>query len=123
MPCITEHYGPSERDIAYKKARNLTNYVKKHIDIPAEGHCKYSNGNNPETRLCAIIRGMTKEQKETIVYNAKSKMSRKLADWWEEHLKDDKKREQEKKAEKKRQALEKQALAKLTAKEKKALGF
>lgn len=42
--------------------------------------------------LCAKIRALTKDELEKIVYNARDKDSRFLADWWEEHDKFDKER-------------------------------
>lgn len=42
--------------------------------------------------LCGILRGLDKKTFEEIVYNARCKESRRLADWWEEHEKFDRNR-------------------------------
>lgn len=36
-------------------------------------------------RLCGVIKGMTPEQRASIVYDAHNRMSRRLANWWEDH--------------------------------------
>jgi hypothetical protein len=45
--------------------------------------------------LCGLIKGMTEIELNSIVYNARSKQSRELADWWEEHESGETRREQE----------------------------
>lgn len=42
--------------------------------------------------LCSLIRAMTEPELNAIVYNGRDPMSRKLADWWEEHKAEDEKR-------------------------------
>lgn len=44
--------------------------------------------------LCLLICNMTDDEREKILYNAHSKQSRQLADWWEKHQEADRKREQ-----------------------------
>ena len=34
--------------------------------------------------LCTLIRNMSEEQRDRIVYNGRDPVSRRLADWWDE---------------------------------------
>jgi hypothetical protein len=68
--------------------------------------------------LCRILTNLNLEQQEAVIYNARSKTSRRLADWWEEHQKADTKRCEEEEAEER-----KVALAKLTPHEREILGL
>ena len=45
--------------------------------------------NKLTAHLCAKLRALTECERERIIYNAKSKESRALADWWEEHCEHD----------------------------------
>lgn len=58
-----------------------------------------------------------------IVYNAKNKQSRDLADWWEEHQEKDKERTRFERSEKLKRETIKKALGKLTKEEKEILGL
>jgi len=71
--------------------------------------------------LCKTIRTLDETQLNQIVYNARRKQSRALADWWDEHQEADRQREEAEANERKRKALRKVALAKLTKEEREAL--
>ena len=43
-------------------------------------------------KLCKVLGEMTPEQQLAIIYDGRSKTSRELADWWDEHQEADKKR-------------------------------
>lgn len=73
--------------------------------------------------LCAKISAMGDPLREQIVYNAKDPLSRELADWWEKHEAEDKKRLREELQEKKDKAARDRAIAKLTPRERKLLGL
>lgn len=49
--------------------------------------------------LCALIRDLTETERDQLVYNARDPLSRRLADWWEEHKQVDDKRIRETKIE------------------------
>lgn len=74
-------------------------------------------------KLCSYCKNMTEEQENKIIYNAKNKKARKLADWWEKHQEFDKQRIKQEKKEKADAKAKAKALAKLTPKEKKLLGL
>jgi hypothetical protein len=44
--------------------------------------------------LCSTIKGLSKTELDDIVYNGRSKESRRLADWWDKHQEFDKLREE-----------------------------
>lgn len=74
--------------------------------------------------LCTALSSMqTLDPKlfDSIVYNAKNKTSRNLADWWERHVEHDTRRKLEAELETKRRQLRLSGIAKLTAEEIKAL--
>lgn len=67
--------------------------------------------------LCKLCKEMNSKQKSKIIYNAHSEESRKLANWWENHQLEDKRREEEEKRKADLDKLKKKALSKLTKKE------
>lgn len=120
----------SEEEFTQQTAQNLV-YVLKSLkkpvpkDVLETSQDYYASDENDKLtpQLCSLIKKMTKKQKDTILYNGKNKAARQLAEWWEEHQEADKERVREEKAEKTSNKLRKQALAKLTKAEKKALGL
>lgn len=77
--------------------------------------------NKATALLCSKIRKMSKMLKDSIVYDPYSKLSRELANWWEEHQVADKERETMEKQKIAKAALRRTALAKLTERERNAL--
>lgn len=55
----------------------------------------FANDERLVPELCKIIKSLSKDEFEKIVYNAHNKQSRALADWWEEQLDLDEKKEME----------------------------
>jgi hypothetical protein len=137
MPCSSEHMEPNAREIESRRVARLLLYV-----IPLMERIQPdSNGLDPlrkivenpygdtdsldhyTDQLCLRCKRMTKEQREKIIYNAKSKDARALADWWEAHQEADRKRETKERAEAKRAKIAAAALAKLNPTEREALGL
>ena len=42
--------------------------------------------------LCAIVEGMSEAEREKFIYDAHNRMSRRFADWWEDHQEADRQR-------------------------------
>lgn len=69
--------------------------------------------------LCNLLDVMGSAEIDTLVYNGRDPMARKLADWWDEYKANDRGR----KAYEGDEAIKRAALAKLTPKERKVLGY
>jgi hypothetical protein len=132
MPCRSDYMEPNDRELNQKLVGQLLIYVlaSLHRPIPKEyiiaATHSYGEGvvlEKDVPKLCSILKSLNREQLNDVVYDARNKDARKLADWWEEHQEADRKREAEEEAEKKRKKIAKQALAKLTKEEKEALGL
>lgn len=102
MPCYDPE--PTNREIRTRETAELIIYVNKKLRIETEGEIiELANSVYPKDKanqvtdyLCTILRmlkGNKPEQFESLVYNAKCKESRKLADWWEEYERFDRKLE------------------------------
>jgi hypothetical protein len=131
MPCRSDYMEPNEREIESRLVASLLAYVLQAMNISVPTNISsaalnsYGSAENCDVftaRLCSLIKGMNKKQRERIVYNAKNPVSRRLADWWENHQTIDKKREAKEKADAAREKIREAALAKLSPKEKEALG-
>ncbi len=106
MPCYDPE--PSGRDKRAVEIAGFILYVNKSLNIPTPAYVKEvatSEGysvigqekhlNTFTDVLCFTLKSLKKNDPvnfEAIVYNAKSKESRSLADWWEEHEKFDNKK-------------------------------
>lgn len=44
-------------------------------------------------KLCSLLKSLTENEREALVYNAHSRISRDLANWWEDHQDLDAKRQ------------------------------
>lgn len=100
MPCSSEYMEPTVAERQRKHAAELLVFVKQKLGLSVSKEEKASaksfygeGGEKSMVKLCTILRGMTSEEEERVVYDARDPMSRKLADWWEEHQAEDAKRE------------------------------
>ena len=110
MPCNSDHLHPTEREAYNKKAATLLLYVylnhSKIVPIWLKKAAQDTYGcfseypDLPTRELCAYLRKLESDNAvefEELVYDGREKMSRALADWWEEHCKADKKKQKGKK--------------------------
>ena len=97
-------------------------------EIPEEVHTTIEKGGwfpgsaNDDflaSTLCNEIETSSVHDAHAIIYNARKKMSRKLADWWEDHQEEDAVRERKEKEDRERDEL----LASLTPRQKQLLGL
>lgn len=83
MPCTVT---TEEKD--FFNTLNLINFLCKKLNKPKMNGSDF-NTSSMAPYLCSLIKGLTEEQLEKYVYNARDWDSRRLADWWETHqLKD-----------------------------------
>ncbi len=115
MPCKSDHLNPTEAEQHHVKAVNLLFFVYSVLNIFVPEWLKecladksygmyYKYKDMPMRELCSFLRELKKknpENFESIVYG-RSKNSRALADWWEDHCKIDKQRKAIEKKKKKK---------------------
>ena len=99
MPCDSSYMEPTIAEQQCRSAANLLiwAYEKTEIHVPewlkAVANDPYGRGGEHAMRdLCTLLRGLEKSSPSTferIVYDGRSPDSRKLADWWEEHQRQD----------------------------------
>jgi len=133
MPCNSDYLNPTSAELDSKRVAGLLIYVmdklgltnlgsyKKYLAISADPYGDSLMLNSMVVTLCKLCSGMNDKQVDLIIYDARNKTARDLADWWEEHQEADKRRIAKEKDEKDLAALHKVALSKLTAKERRAL--
>lgn len=127
MGCRSDYMDPTRREAELQRTAKLYAYALRQLRQPVslniesaanDVYCKADY----VPQLCELLTSLTAEDLDRIVYNARDKVSRDLADWWEEHQQADLKRLQVE-AEQRKQALIKSAIAKLTREEAAALGL
>lgn len=132
MPCNSDYLEPTRFEKEVKATAELLYYVDCLLGRVDDVRTKLvakatyptkSDGDYVVSRLCETISSFTDEQMDAIVYNARSKKSRQLADWWEAHQEADKKRIQEEINALKDDEDIKKALSKLTQRERNLLGL
>lgn len=80
MPCAVS---PDEE--RYYAAQSLLEYAELQTGLKGFG-------GDPTPALCAFLKKLKRDDVwkfDALVYNARDRMSRNLADWWEEHQKVD----------------------------------
>ena len=95
MPCNCDHMEPNAAERHRREAAQHLVYLferlGKKIDpsIKAAADDLYGTGGDEcVAALCEILGGHM-EEVEAIVYDAKDRRSRRLADWWEDHQEED----------------------------------
>ncbi len=127
MPC-NDYPDPTPQSRDLQRTTSLLIYTltklghKPAMWMKEQAKNPYAVDERAITELCALLKAMSNDQLEQIVYDAHSRNARDLANWWEDHQEADRKREKEEAARKKRKNLRQQALEKLTPAERKALG-
>lgn len=99
MGCNCDYMNPTKKELELKETINLLLKVKKYLKLPVtEENLKdskesYLNDDRCGVELCAILSGMTKDKREKFLYSdAKDKVKRQIAVWWERHEEADKAR-------------------------------
>ncbi len=109
MPCNGEYLNQTEREAEIQRAAKLALYILDKIGrkvpnfIREQSKKYYADRDDVVPYLCKLLTGLSlasKKEFDRVVYNAKSKTSRDLADWWEAHVAADKKRIQQEKEQK-----------------------
>ncbi len=103
MPCNSEYLNPTGRERELQKAAGLLAYLLRELNQPVIGeiteaaediYCRVDY----IPSLCQTLTDLEHDAPETfnqIVYNAKNRKARALADWWEEHQEADADRERQ----------------------------
>ena len=130
MPCRSDHMEPTAQERHRKTAANLLLYVYNKTDRIVEQWmtrraADYYGGKDDAciVKLCEVLTDMETSERDDLLYNNRDRVARRLADWWEDHLKVDSDRRQQELATKRAKVLRKIGLAKLTDAEKDALGL
>ena len=137
MPCDSSYLDPTARELELHRAAtlllfvaeqqangqpdNIAEWLRRAVARPAN---QWDSANpDPVPLLCATIKHLSPWQREYIVYNAHSSLSRDLADWVEAHEAADREREARETKALEQTRLKVQALQKLTPEEREALGL
>lgn len=134
MPCNSSYLAARPDEEWRRQTAQLYRYALKELgrEVP-EGvnndADNYYGGADYVPNLCKLLRSLTEDEIERIVY-ARKPIARRLADWWEEHQEADRLREEEeqKAAEAAKQEAEKarirrEAAKKMTPEEREAFGI
>lgn len=113
MPCNSDYMNPTEAEQNSKETAEHLVYISKklsHIKLPdyvkpasKSYYGDVKNLNSMVVLLCDILTTMRQVDLEAIVYNAKSRKSRDLANWWDVHKEADKKRREKEKKHKEKE--------------------
>lgn len=131
MGCRSDYMEPTKHEIYCQKTAKLYVYVLGRLGRKIKENIikmsTYIYANVDYTKgLCETLGNLHVDDPaafDELVYNAKDKESRKLADWWEEHQAVDRQHIKAEQAEAARKELVKAAIGKLTPEEIKALGI
>lgn len=114
MPCQCYYMAPSERERESIEVAEFLLRLRNDFKLEVDGGSKWTKkalreitnstyGSLEEVddlteELCALCRAIEtdRELADKVIYDGRSKQSRDLANWWQEHQKLDKKREQRK---------------------------
>lgn len=103
MPCSSEHMEPTRREQETREAAELICYLfnKRGLLAPiwARESATDCYGHHTGTQidvigfLCDHLRSIDEPSRDHLIYgNARDPKARRLADWWERHLQDDRRK-------------------------------
>jgi hypothetical protein len=124
MPCSSGYLDPTNTQRELQRAAKLLLYVYDAFGatapqwIVAASVDLYCDDDRVVPALCDQLKRMTSADMDRIVYNARDRQARDLADWWEEHQAADLEREAIEKAAAQEKATIIDALAKLEPNER-----
>lgn len=131
MPCSCSHMEPSAREQESQRVCQLLAYALPlngetvSADIKAGAASLYGRVDQVDEltdRLCKLCDTMPEPLKSKVIYDGRNPGARKLADWWDEHQKEDKLRKDKEATAARRAAIKAAAMAKLTPEEREVLG-
>lgn len=105
MPCRSDYMEPTNKEKRLQETAQLLMYVRSNTKTgvkisnalrSAAGNLYCTKDYVPE--LCGVIRGLSEEDKDRIMYDGRNPTARKLADWWDEHEEADRVRREAEKA-------------------------
>ena len=130
MPCRSDYMEPTGKEQRLQESAQLLYWVMKQrppYKVPKwlveAKENMYCSDDRAVIELCSLLRSLPDDELDRYVYNAKDATSRKLADWWEEHLAADRVREKQEAAAKRSAKLRASAASKLTKAERQELGL
>ncbi len=129
MGCRSDYMEPSNKEREMQRAAGLLLYVWKSLGKPSqkwaerEAENAHASDERCVTELCAELKLMNQDQLGSIIYDARNKKARDLANWWEEHQAADKAREASEAKEANDKVLRDQAVSKLSVEERTVLGL
>ncbi len=106
-------YGWLDKDIS-EKLKQATN---------EKIYFSSTEGDKWISALCKVLTDMSIEDRDQLIYDNRVKLSRKLADWWEDNVEADTKKLEFEKKNERRKAIRALALGKLTKEEREVLGL
>lgn len=97
MPCYVDPPTNTElyRHATAKRLHYANSSLGRNIPDELDRDAEFLGGKDYTQELCALLQNLTTDEMDRVVYNAKSKDARALADWWEKHQADDARHEQE----------------------------
>lgn len=98
MGCRSDYMDPTQKERLLQETAQLLEYALEAMGEMVPQQVSEAAANQYCTidlvpALCGLINSMTSSEHVRIVYNARDKKSRRLADWWEKHLEADRARE------------------------------
>jgi hypothetical protein len=128
MPCNSDYLEPTNLEVELQRAAILLIYVRKALNQKPEPWLTKAaksiygeGGKRAIPLLCAALKSLPPRSIAKIVYNAKNRTARDLADWWEDHQAADREREKSERERMKQRKLRSSALSKLSKGEREAL--
>jgi hypothetical protein len=127
MPCNSEYLNPTHREKELQRTAKLLLYVYAKVGATPEPWISeqakniYASDSRLVPLLCAGLKKMSRIEKDKIIYNARDKNARDLADWYEAHEEADRQRIAAEKKETRSKTIRQSAMSKLTKEEKKEL--
>lgn len=101
MGCQNDYLAPNARETYTRETAQLICYAAGSLNQPVEqwirdaAQSQYGAPHHDHQlteTLCTLCGSMTKEQQDKIIYDGRDSEARKLANWWENHQKEDARR-------------------------------
>jgi hypothetical protein len=98
MPCDSSYLNATASEKYNQETAQLLVYLREKLSLEvsmelADAARQYYCNLDFTPQLCDLLRRMSPEEIDTIVYDGRSKDARRLADWWDEHQRVDEERQ------------------------------